>query len=180
MAGLTAEFSRDDVETLIEAIGDWEMIGNQDYHILSVVKNTPMPPEEYEEAYEAIGQIKEHFKKREKEIMKSREVRQEKSIFLKAKLMLVRKEIGINQLFDMASAIDPTAPPPKKEESVSEETPRRSKVREDVAALKERLEMAEYFIKDVGIQAHYEKFLTEKAEEKKAKEAEAKAEENAE
>lgn len=167
MGELSSKFSRDDIETLLEAIGDWEMLGNQEFHVLQMIKNAPMPPDDHE-AHEAMQNIKDHFKRREKDIMRSREVRQERSIFLKAKLMLVRKDIGITQLFDMAAAVDPNTPLTPKEEECGEgcETVQETK-RDTVASLRKKLELAEFFIDDLGVKSHYEKFLAEKAGEEK-------------
>jgi hypothetical protein len=164
MPDLSCKFTRDDIETLIEAMGDWEMLGNHEFHVMSMIKNAPMPPEDHE-AYEALAQIKEHFQNRERDIMASRAVRQEKAVFLKAKLMLVRSDLGITALFDMTSNTDANSPMPKKEEAkpVEPRVKRSKSESSDQVDYKAKLEMAEFFIKDLGVQSHYEKFLAEKA-----------------
>lgn len=173
MGELSSKFSRDDIETMLEAIGDWEMLGNQEFHVLQMIKNAPLPPDDHE-AHEAMQNIKDHFKRREKDIMRSREVRQERSIFLKAKLMLVRKDIGISQLFDMAASVDPNSTLTPKEESESSGfegeggvTEPKAKSKDTVASLRKKLELAEFFIDDLGVKSHYEKFLADKSGEEK-------------
>jgi hypothetical protein len=160
MGELTSKFSRDDIEVLLEATNDWEALGSQEWHLMNMVKGAPVPDaEQYPEAYEMVTAIKDHFKKREKDIKDSRVTRQERAVFLKAKLMLVRRDMGINQLFEMAT-----------EEPVCEDA-----VSEGVAAAElagelpthfnaaEALKKAEFFIRDLGVWDHYQKFLAEEA-----------------
>jgi hypothetical protein len=177
MSDLSSQFTREDIETLIESVGDWEMLGNQEYHVAQMIKNAPMPPEDHE-AHEAMTQIKEHFKKRERDLKRSREVRQERAVFLKAKLMLVRKDLGINALFDMTVNTDPNSPmPEKREDDEDNEAPPKKASPQKVMIRKKipvqageegkRLQLAEFFIKDLGVWDHYQKFLSEKANEAK-------------
>lgn len=164
MGELTSQFSREDIETLIEAVGDWEVLGNQEFHIMQMIRNVPLPPDDHE-AYDAMVQIKEHYRKREREIQKTRAVRQEHAVFLKAKLMLVRKDLGISQLFNMASHVDLSAKPQAVPEAAeADDRPTREACRADAS---DRLELAEFFIKDLGVWDHYQKYLSEKAREPK-------------
>ena len=150
MGTLESGLSREDLDTLLESMDDWEAIGNHEFHVMQMVRNAPMPPDDHE-AHEFMEQLKEHFKQREKEIKDTRKIRQEKAIFLKAKIMLIVRDLGINQLFENANA------------PASAEAPR--EVRKPVSPdVEEKLHLAEEFIKDLGVQAHYEKFLKEKAE----------------
>ena len=157
MAGLTNKFTAEDIQTLIESVDDWESLGNQDFHFMSMIKNVPMPPEDHE-GFDAMRQIKEHFKKREKEIVASRSLRQEKAVFLKAKLMLTKRDIGINCLFDMSINTD-TSSVSKSNADNKNQIPN-----EPSDDLKKRLELAEFFIQDLGVKAHYETYLKEKLE----------------
>jgi hypothetical protein len=166
MGDLTSKFTREDIETLIEAMGDWEALGNHEFHIMSMIKSAPMPPEEHE-AFEAWSQIKEHFRNRERDIMASRAVRQEKAVFVKAKLMMVRRDLGIETLFDMASNADAASPAPQPKPIPQFDNegwfPKKTKaVSEDEEGFKAKLELAEFFIRDLGVQNHYEKFLAER------------------
>lgn len=168
MGELTSKFSRDDVETLIEAMGDWEALGNQEYTLLQMIKGAPMPPEDHE-AFEYMQHIKDHFRRREREIVDSRLTRQERSVFLKAKLMMVRRDLGINQLFEMAATPDVAAtepqpelePQPEPQPESSTDSPVQEK-KSMSGDLHSRLKIAEFFIKDLGVWAHYEKFVAEK------------------
>lgn len=160
MAELTSKFSRSDIETLIEAMGDWELIGNNEFHVLQMIKNVPLPPEDHE-AFEMMTQIKDHFRKREKDIMASRQTRQEKSTFLKAKLMMVRQELGINALFEMATTADEEQPKTASKPNVPNET--LVKVSEELQAklnqAELRLKQAETYVKQIGAEKYYLEYL---------------------
>lgn len=149
MANLNSKFTKQDIETLLEAVDDWEITGNHEYHILNMIKNAPMPPENHE-AFESMLQIKNYFQNKEKDILASRSVRQEKSIFLKAKLMMARNDLGINELFEMS-----------KEDIKSNDLKQiENSSKQDDA--KKQLSYAEYFIKDLGVWDHFQKFLADK------------------
>jgi hypothetical protein len=153
MGELTSKFSRDDIETLLEAANDWESIGSQEFHLMNMVRSAPMPPDDHE-AFEMVQAIKDHFKKRERDIKESRTTRQERAVFLKAKLMLVRRDMGINQLFEMAT----------ENSEVASEVKETIPATEGIAALSglaAKLERAEFFIRDLGVWDHYEKFVSE-------------------
>jgi hypothetical protein len=149
MVELSSKFSRPDIETLIDALGDWELVGTQDYSLLQMIESSPMPPEDHE-AYEMVVQVKEHYRNRKKDILASRAIRQEKAIFLKAKLLLVRNGMEIEDLFEMEP--DPTVPAQIPVQATVPVTTGLS------------LELAEYFIRDLGVWDHYQKFLAEKSE----------------
>ena len=154
MGELTSKFSREDIELLLEATSDWEALGSQQFHLMNMVKAAPMPPEDHE-AYEMMVAIKNHFHNIEKDIKESRVTRQERAVFIRAKLMLVRRDMGINQLFEMATEESaPTSiPVSSKDQPVSIPVNK-----SDLAA---KLEQAEFFIRDLGVWDHYQKFLTE-------------------
>jgi hypothetical protein len=166
MGELKSGLSRDDLETLIEAVNNWEADGNQEYHVMRMVENAPLPPEDHE-AYEFVTNIKDHFRQKKKEIKRAQEIRAEKSTFLKAKLMLIRKDIGIDQLFNQTEAVaDDTpveeAPKPKAKKKAAPavnygEFPALSEG-EEVATL----EAAVFFMKDLGVWNHYQKFLAQR------------------
>tara|TARA_Y100000034_G_C6845233_1_gene382845 strand:- start:332 stop:850 length:519 start_codon:yes stop_codon:yes gene_type:complete len=168
MSELSSKFTRDDLETLIDSIGDWEQLGNQEWHLLNMIKNAPMPPEDHE-AFEHMQGIKNHFRSREREIEDSRQTRQEKAVFLKAKLMLVRRDMGIDQLFEMAAeASSPQEPAPVEKVPVPVSTERSDSegvkipVKDSGNEAQGSLELAEFFIRDLGVWDHYQKFLAEK------------------
>ena len=159
MGHLTSSFSRDDIATLLESVGYWEALGSQEFHIMSSVLAAPLPPEDHE-AYEVMKQIKEHFRQKEREIKDHQEFRQEKAVFLKAKLMLVRRDMAVNDVFDMAAAEtadEPAASAPKTK-------PVKSKPKDSTKDLviAKKLELAEYFLHDLGVWEHYQKFLAER------------------
>ena len=138
MGELNSKFSREDIETLLESISDWECVENQEYQMMSYIKALQLPSED-NPAYNSILAVKENFKSRENEIKESRITRQERAVFLKAKLMLVRRDMGIDQLFEMAT------------ESAK-----------DAESSKSKLDLAEEFIRDLGVWKHYQEFIAAK------------------
>lgn len=153
MGHLSSALSKEEIGLLIEAVSDWEAIGNHEFHVLSMVKKQPMPDED-DDQYEFIKQIKDHFKKREKEIQDSCTLRQEKAILAKAKLVLIRHDLGIGQLFENSQI--PSASIQVLDDIASGQvaTPQE----------KTQLELAEFYIKDLGVWDMYQKFLQERAE----------------
>ena len=109
-----------------------------------------MPPEDHE-AYDVMNQIKDVFRSREKDILASRALRQEKSIFLKAKLLMIRGEVGIDKLFDMAEHCDSATPLKVDSPKIASK-----KLATDT---EKQLELAQFFIKDLGVWDHFQKFL---------------------
>jgi hypothetical protein len=166
MGELSSKLTRDDVDTLIESVGDWEMLGNFEFHQMNMIKNLPMLPEDHE-AYEAIKQIKEYFRRREKEIMATREIKQEKAVFLKAKLMMIKRDMGINKLFEIAVGTDDSSPTavdklPTKAVQEPGENVVRVPVKDGPEDVRRRLELAEFFISDLGVWDYYQKFLADR------------------
>lgn len=164
MGHLTSSFSRDDIATLLESVGYWEALGSQEFHIMSSVLAAPLPPEDHE-AYEVMKQIKEHFRQKEREIKDHQEFRQEKAVFLKAKLMLVRRDMAVNDVFDMAAAETADEPSaPKTKPAVKSKPKDSTKDSAKDSAIAKKLELAEYFLHDLGVWEHYQKFLAEREE----------------
>ena len=161
MSELKSSFSRDDIETLIESMDNWESMGNQEFHLMNMIKNSPMPPVDHE-AYEHMEHIKEHFRNRERDIEATKHVRQEKAVFLKAKLMLARRDLTIDQLFEMATEDE------MQSMSVDGDNPQTVTPEHDHTSttthksLDSSLELAEFFIKDLGVWDHYQKFLKDR------------------
>jgi|694.fasta_scaffold12037_16 hypothetical protein len=150
------KFTLSDIETLIEAVGDWELVNNQDFNAMIVIKNLLLPPEDSQD-YEGVKALKKHFAVREKDIMASRSLRQEIAVFLKAKLYRARRELGICKLFDMASGNDD-----KEATLVTAEKPVNLNAKDDASTLKKRLELAEAFIDDLKVRSYYEKFIEDR------------------
>ena len=105
VSSLESTFSKEEMQTLLDSITDWEISRNQEYHVMQMVKNIPLPAED-DESYEYVSELKRQFRLREDNILDSRMARQEKAIFLKAKLMMVIKDMGRNELFDFEGQKD--------------------------------------------------------------------------
>lgn len=183
MSELSNKFTHEDIETLIEAMNDWENIGTQEWQIAKQLKKIPMPPKNHE-AYPYIASIKQHFAKRSEEINRTKNIKEEKAVLMKAKLMLVRRELAANQLFNMVENVDPNSPLPQEApeavdsenyedeeygdfiEELNElsneddiEPPKPIAKKKNVANAAKKLEQAEYFIRDLGVWDHYMSFL---------------------
>ena len=102
VSSLSSNFVKEDISLLIQAIDDWETNGTHEYAMAMAVKNSPLPPED-NEFYDFIASLKKQFSQRELELARLKEEKQEKAVMLKAKLFLARKEIEINEVFDVAS-----------------------------------------------------------------------------
>ena len=157
MGEITSAFTRDDIATLIESIGDWEMLGNQEFHMMKMVMDAPMPPEDHE-AFEVMNQIKDYYRQKERQINEYRMNRQEKAVFLKAKLLLVRRDMDVNSVFEMAVETSKEALLPSIDhiQPTIAATP-------PVEEPQAKLAMAEFFIRDLGVWQHYQKFLAEQS-----------------
>lgn len=153
MGELSSKFSQQDIETLLESMDDWELMGNQEYHFSQMIKSVPLPPEDHE-SYDVMIQVKEHFKKREKDIKRGRQIRQERATFLKCKLMMARNDLGAKELWDIAANAETEESSVPLENSVSLENADSSIAR--------KLQLAEEFIADLGVKKHYETFLAER------------------
>jgi hypothetical protein len=177
MGLLESKFNREDVDTLIESVGDWETLGNHEFHVMQMIRTLPMPAEDHE-AFSAIKEIKDHFAQREKDILATRAVRQERAVFLKAKLMMVRQEMAVSQLFEMATTTSPVAAPvPKEKENPAATfaataaagvpTPVLDMSASEPGEITviQKLAWAEQYMKEVGIWSRFENFMKEKQEE---------------
>lgn len=167
MAELSSKFTQEDIEKLIESVGDWEVNGSQEYLFMTRILDAPALPEDHE-AFEIWTQIRDHYRSR-KQILEDRHAdRQEQAVFLKAKLMLVRKEMRVNDVFEMAAEEVKAVPKKKKVVPDSPASPRTAqstqKIPVSVSDAQKKLEDAEFFIKDLGVWEHYQKFLAEKSD----------------
>lgn len=147
MSALESVFTKDDITTLIQSVDDWEMVGNEEYNILMSLKKAPMPPEDHP-AYDYYAAVKDAYADREKEIRSLREIRQEKAVFLKAKLFMVKRDIGVTELFDMASVVEKT--PVKAPEPAS---------RSELEDLRKFQQFAKTYMKEIGCLELFEKAL---------------------
>jgi len=165
MAMLEGKLSLDDIELLIDSMGYWESAGNQDFHMMQMVKNAVLPDED-DDSFEFVKRVKEHFSGREKEIKADRSLRQEKATMLKAKLMLMRSDMGVDWLFEEAGAATTDAEQIEKPVKVpvkSENGPKKPVVvkseKKVVGTDPEKLAKAEQFLEQAGITTYYEGFL---------------------
>jgi len=165
MAFLDSKLTNDDLNTLVEAMSDWESIGNHEYHLMNAVRSAIMPPED-SESHEFVKMVKDHYRAREKEIKDTRLVRQERAVFLKAKLMLARSSNAVEQLFDQASTPVEEKPqivqPGQVLEGAGSELTQEERT-QTVEAPSDKLvkehELALRYMKECGIWGHWEKFL---------------------
>lgn len=174
---ITSDLDLDDIKLLIEAVDDWEIFGSQEFHAMNFIKNVAIPSEfQDSEMGQALKQLKEHFRNREKDIMATRSLRQEKAIFVKAKLMLMRNSKSVDKLFEESQQ------PIEEEKDSSAKIPvADSKLDKAMEFLKETkiinqynesspcdgmkknsLEDIEQYILECGMMKHYLEYLKEK------------------
>jgi hypothetical protein len=132
------------MDTMIEAMGDWELVKSQNFFVMKRVEEAPLPPETAEgegvaEYREFLLGLKQQFAEQKKEIELTRKNRQEIAVFIKAKLMLNRRDMAVDRLFDMAALGT-------------------EQVRKDELAL-----MTE-FIQDMGVWKYWEDFKAQKSQ----------------
>ncbi len=156
MKTLQAALNMSDVETLLEAVADWENLGNQDYFMMQQVKNMPIPSEEENEyLHKVLTSLKQHFADQEKSIKMARQIREEKSVFVRAKLLMIKQSVAANMLWSNPddAGVGDTIPTQKKEVVVNTTS--------SIEDYKAKYDEAVRFITEVGILSHYEKFLKE-------------------
>lgn len=144
MGVLVSSFTPEEMDTMIEAMGDWELVKSQNFFVMKRVEEAPLPPETAEgegvaEYREFLLGLKQQFAEQKKEIELTRKNRQEIAVFIKAKLMLNRRDMAVDRLFDMAALGT-------------------EQVRKDELAL-----MTE-FIQDMGVWKYWEDFKAQKSQ----------------
>ena len=154
-SSIEAKFTKGDIEMLEEAVQYWESAGMQEYHLMQMVESSPMPPEDHP-AYENAQQIKRYFADRRREIESDREIRKERAVFARAKLLLVRQKLAADQfgesIFDMRenSTIDET------QDTLSQVAPESSQ-----PSVASGDQLAEFYIHDLGVWKRYQEWLTQ-------------------
>jgi len=97
---LAAKFSSQDLDTLLEAMDEWERVGGEQLNFIKMLENIPdlafadLPPE----MKDAFEKYKQQQMGKKREIEKSRKVRGEKATLLKAKLILLLQRAAANRL----------------------------------------------------------------------------------
>lgn len=150
MSQLDSSLTFNDIEILLESMNDWEAISTQEMGLMNMIKSAVMPPEDHE-SYAFVNKLKDHFKKREKEIKDYCSLKQEQAILLRAKLMLIKQDLRVNKFFENACSVESLPKPAQELESGSKE----------LESAKRKLQLAEDFIKDMGVTSYYEAFLSE-------------------
>lgn len=174
MSQLNSKFTRDDIDNLIDSVSAWEMEHQHQYHSLQIVKQIPMPPEDHP-SYDYIKALKKEFIDRERSIKADQKVNQEKAVFLKAKLMLIRQDMAIDQLFEMATdntmPIKDSAPvengssKPEVPNQTSDDSNRASEKDESDVSVKNDLTpemkvvMAESFLESISILKNFNEYI---------------------
>jgi len=152
---LDSRLVKPDLITLIEAVRDWQRVGDRELHMLQMVKDMPYPPEDHE-AYDWVSQMKKQYKEREREIKEASELRAEKATLLAAKLYLAKNELSIQGMLDLAEMIT------TNEESLLQEDPQTEIKLSPKSDAKEELDLAYEYIRDVGIWKNFSDFRAER------------------
>ncbi len=96
---LEADFTEQDLSTLLDALDEWEM---QDIGLLDLIdklRHIPDPPDDADPDYtHAFEEFKNHMLSQEDKVRRSRTVRREKAILLKAKIILMKQARAADRL----------------------------------------------------------------------------------
>ena len=101
---IPSEFTEDDLNTILEAVGVWELQCNADLEMIAKLKMLQDPEFPDEESKEAFYAWKNAMLSREKQIVQHKKVRTEKAILLKAKLILMNQRNMAENAFERAIA----------------------------------------------------------------------------
>lgn len=156
MKDLKASLGTADLEVLLEAMQEWENLGNHDYYVMQQVRNMPIPSEEESEQWnKIITQLKAHYSEREKTIKSDKQVREEKAVFTRAKLMMIRQAVASNKLWNNP-----------EDAGLDEPTPARKVVSKvEMEDFKRKYEIAVAYMTDMKIMKFFEPYLEEHLKE---------------
>lgn len=151
-----------DINLLLEAIDIWQAWNTQDYNVLNLLKTMPLPPEGSSE-YEVLSQLKERALSRQQEIENRHRLVEEQAVSLRYKLILARRALEAKKVLEMSlEELDDCLS--QQKQSQGELTPESKQIGQ-YESCRRSLQLAEQFIRDVGIWHYYEKFLLEQATE---------------
>lgn len=97
---IEAEINDADFSTILEALSFWEVQIGAELEVINRIKHLPEPEFPDEETKIAFHTWKNSMIGKEKELRKSIKIRMEKSILLKAKLLLMNQRNACNQFFN--------------------------------------------------------------------------------
>ena len=98
MATLDSNFGEDDLNLLIEAITEWENHDRQMLSLIWAMKNNPLPADMTDDIKEAMERVKAHYLSKEKALKSQAQLRSERSILIKAKIIMQKQDRAIDQL----------------------------------------------------------------------------------
>ena len=166
MKNLQASLGMADLEVLLEAMSEWENLGNHDYYMMQQVKNMPIPTEEESEQWnKIITQLKSHYANREKTIKSDKQVREEKAVFTRAKLMMIRQAVAANMLWNNPEDAGSDEPAPAPVKKVAPPIPKK-----EMEDFKRKYEIAVEYMTDMKIMKFFEPYLEEHLKEVPANE----------
>lgn len=162
MDNLRAALNMNDVETLLEAVADWESLGNQDFYAMQQIKNVPIPDEEEnEELFKLITALKKHYTDRASEIKAARAVREEKSVFVRAKLMMIKQKISANMIWENPDDANSGNPAPREDAQPrsSKKTKTSEPKVEESDVDQKKFDLAVQYMTEVGADKNFNDFL---------------------
>jgi hypothetical protein len=98
---LEADFTEQDLQTMLDALDDWEMQDMGFLELIDKIKHIPNPPEDSSPDYvEAFTEFKKHMLSQEDKVRKNRNIRREKATLLKAKIILMNQARAAEKFLD--------------------------------------------------------------------------------
>ena len=100
---LDADFTKQDLDTLLDALDEWETKGQDLLHIIEKLKIIPDPTDDVPEEYrEGFLNFKRSMLAQEPEAKKDKKMRREIATMMKAKIILMNQSRAADQMMDEA------------------------------------------------------------------------------
>jgi hypothetical protein len=105
---LEEEFTPQDLDTILDALDEWETKDVELLELIEKLKHIPDPPEDANPEYrEYFLEFKKHMLSQEHKARSNKKQRRERAVLLKAKIILMNQSRAADKLFDESSGPKP-------------------------------------------------------------------------
>jgi len=102
---LDGEFTPQDLDTLLDALDEWETKDVELLELIEKLKHIPDPPEDANEQYrETFLEFKKQMLSQEPKARSNKKQRREKAVLLKAKIILINQSRAADKLMEEAQS----------------------------------------------------------------------------
>jgi len=105
---IDSDLTTEELDTLIEALDDWEKSESHTIEFIEVLKKIPDPDTEDNPHMEQFIDFKRHMVSKESDLKKDKRIRREKAIFLKAKLLLLTQSKVVDRFCEETQSDPPS------------------------------------------------------------------------